>query len=154
MEAMHEDGEVQVVDGGGRRGGGASGRSGGGSSSGQPVMTRAALPATPTVARTQEQIARSMRQRSSAADLGGGGFAADGADSAEECIKPASALIEVCVCEGAGGGSILADGGSRGLLGGEMGTGKQAQLMLARRALEKAKSLVVAAVPSTQEDCR
>lgn len=148
VEAMHEDGEVQVVDGGGRRGGGSGGRSGGGSSSGQPNGNDKGGVAGNARGALEEQIARSMRQRSSAADLGGGGFAADGADSAEECIKPASALIEVCVCEGAGGGSILADGGSRGLLGGEMGTGKQAQLMLARRALEKAKSLVVAAVPS------
>jgi len=101
----------------------------------------------------EHQIARSMRQRPvpGSGGLGGGDFAADGADSEEECMKPASDLSHATVCEGAGGGQLLADSGSHSLLRGAMSATKQAQLLSARELLDRAKELVVRSVPSLKD---
>jgi hypothetical protein len=129
--------------GGGSAGSGSgSGGGGGGGGGGGMGSSRAAL---------EQQISKARTAADGGGEgLGGGGFAADGADDAEECIKPSSALESVSVCEGAGGGSMLADKGSHGLLSGGMPPPRQAQLLAAREALDAAKALVVRAVPSTK----
>ena len=125
---------VGIGRGGNSRGGGS-----GGSGMGR---SRAAL---------EQQISKVRTASDGGGEgLGGGGFAADGADDAKECIKPSSALESVAVCEGAGGGIMLADKGSHGLLSGGMPGPRQAQLLAAREALDAAKTLLVKAVPSTK----
>jgi hypothetical protein len=98
----------------------------------------------------ERQIERASRARGAAdaSSVDAASFAEDGGDGSGDCIKPASALETIPVCAGGGGGGLLADKGSRLLLGGEMAAAKLTQLKAARMALDKAKELVVRAVPS------
>ena len=125
-----------------RGGGGGTSGSGGGSGDGASGSSGSALAAL---------ISRSLKQRTSGDDdesLGGGAFNADGADAADECIRPSSALVRVPVCAGGGGGEMWVDDGSRALVGGSMPPGRLVQLKAAREALELAKSVVERSVPS------
>ncbi|KAL1528737.1 hypothetical protein AB1Y20_010070 [Prymnesium parvum] len=94
----------------------------------------------------EEQIANSIRSMRHTASLQGGEFDADASDSAEACLKPASPLTAAQVCEGAGGGSLLADSASFALLAGGMGKAQQAHLKAAREAFARAQQLLCRAL--------